>query len=178
MQIFLSNKDLTLSAQALDDQRLNKQIIELMQIASTVLWIKNCDTSETLYKEKMITLPTHENHPLVKWCASDNNHFWFCIYYGLDCCAEFMNRFYKSHSYHLKLYELYNSAPDIFKDGTINIFNINLLNCTTNHKYISDIHEAYRQCLIGKWDNQQNKPKWTNRQAPVWYKEGTYVVSE
>lgn len=167
MQIFLTNKELRQCAKDLDDKRLNKIIVESMQIISTSFWINDCDAAETLYSEKKIYLPTHEHHPLVKWCAENNDNYSFVIIYCIHLCYEYKFRFGK---FHKTLNILYN----LISKRYINFYpieeNIKMPNATTNHKHIKNIYEAYKKELILKWNNDKIKPKWTKRDKPNWYK--------
>ena len=54
MQIFLPDHNYHISADSLDDRRLNKQIIELCQILSTAVWLENCNIAEILHAKGKI----------------------------------------------------------------------------------------------------------------------------
>lgn len=169
MNIFLTHKDMSIVAQHHDDKRLNKMIIEAAQIASTALWINNCDIAETMYAEGKIYLPTHENHPIVKWCSLGYMNYCRTTAYGLALCSEYYYRFNKRHNTFTKLLSLVKLPIWEYPSQRLNI---QQPNCTTNHKHIENVYEAYRQELCLKWSTlDKHEPKWTKRDVPVFYKE-------
>lgn len=168
MQIFLTDKSYEKCAIHLDDKRLNKIIIESAQIASTSLWINDCSLAETLYSEGKIYLPSHEHHPLCKWCADHGDNFVCVVSYSYVFCEEYEYRFGKPHATKKKLHYLMTCGyPE-----NITVFQpkIQMPNCTTNNKHIDDIYLAYQKELCYKWDNDKVIPKWTRREKPIWYK--------
>jgi len=162
MQIFWPENSYTLSAQALDDKRLNKQIVELGQILSTAIWIEDCNIAETLYAKGEIYLPAYENHPVVKDCK---HYYYKAVAYQAYLCMEYTCRYRKQHSLHVTNV-FYQKLYSLFIHHSERPFQ----NYTTNHKHIKDVNEAYRQCLIAKWKSDKNPPKWTRRNIPIWAK--------
>lgn len=164
MQIFLPDHNYYISADSLDDRRLNKQIVELCQILSTAVWLENCNVAEILYAKGKIYLPTHENHPIIRNCK-------YCYYNTVDylyvLLKQYEYRFLKKHSCYSKVRNfeycshLFNKYKPEFK-----FFG----NYTINHKHILNMHEAYRLCLVEKWKNDKVVPNWTNRPVPKFYK--------
>jgi len=170
MQIFLTSPDYAQCARDLDDVRLRKIIVESAQIASTALWINNCDLAETLTSQGLCYLPSHENRPLVKWAASDYEVFRDCLRYCQCLCDEYFDRFYKKHkTFNICMNLVSIALPKHFKKYEQWV-EIVYVNATTNHKHIHDVYEAYRQELCLKWKNDKKPPIWTNRQQPHWYK--------
>ena len=164
MQMFLTSPDYTKCAQDLDDKRLNKIIVESAQIASTTLWILDCDKAETLTSKKECYLPTHENHPLVKWSCENYCNCRNILKYTFELCMEYLYRFGKTH----KTLFIFESLSKSFypyqfrknwKPPTVQP------NCTTNHKHIEDVYEAYRKELMLKWNDSS---KWTKRKKPCY----------
>jgi hypothetical protein len=92
MNIFILDDDLKKSVQMLCDQHLNKQLLELAQIISTVMGGP--------YK------PTHRNHPVTIW-AKDNLEF--CRHYADALHEEYKHRSNKTH----KSYEVILKILDI-----------------------------------------------------------------
>jgi hypothetical protein len=156
MQIFYSYPDLKKCAEFLDDSRLNKQCLESAQILSTVLWIKDCGLAETMYKQGQLYLPSHEHHPIVKWVAMSGGNFRFAVDFFHAVLVEFKNRFGKQHASSKFL--------DNFHPWLVSWDKTDLIpfpNCTTNHKHIDDVNEAYRLELQLKWENDKRFPKFT-----------------
>lgn len=158
MQVFWPEKSYTLSAMALDDRRLNKQIIELGQILSTAIWIEDCGEAEMLYAKKEIYLPAYENHPVVRNCK---NYFHARVDYLSALLSEYGVRFKKHHSLFLN-HGVYWNACRLFKKYP----QFSFQNYTTYHKHIQNTNLAYQQCLIEKW--KTGSSKWTNRNRPLW----------
>lgn len=169
MQIFLTSPDMDTCARDLDDKRLNKIIVESAQIASTALWINNCDVAETMYANGHCYLPTHEHHPLVVWASENIGHYYFVLRYGKALCKEYKYRFGKVHKTRAIISRLIVGmySWDIDKNDMFCV----MPNCTTNHKYVNDIYEAYRLCLLEKWQEQKVAPVWSNRIRPDWYNQ-------
>lgn len=157
MQIFWTDRSFERSAKSLDDQRLRKQIVELGQILSTAIWIKDCGLAEYLYSQKKIYLPTHENHPVVTNVSVYYNTGTRYLMFLLD---EYYERFDNNHNM-FSLWATLFTYRELFHNS-----NGNFINHTSNHQHIQDVTEAYRQCLIEKWHT--GNPKWTNRQRPEW----------
>jgi len=177
MQIFLPYDDFIKSAQAIDDRRLNTQITELAQIMSTVIWIQDCDKAETLYSQELIYLPTHENHPIVKWVCEDKKHVHFCIRYLYWLLWEYHMRFDVSHKVERPIFNILLFHFRIIQEQldyiALRVYEY-AQNFTTNHKHIDEPFKAYRKELNLKWNNdimKGNYPKWTKRKEPEFFKK-------
>ena len=156
MQLFITSPDPFLCANYLDDKRLNKQIIECIQILSTALWMRDCNIAETLYSKGKIYLPTHENHPI---CKNAKYHYLDILRFTGACTYEYLCRFYKNHKclyYLIILYDYFYLFEEKYPHKPF-------LNCTTNHKHISDVYKAYKAELHLKWSTDKVQPKWSNR---------------
>ena len=147
MQLFISDEDLYGAALNLDNRRLNKQIIEGCQILSTALWMNNCDVAESLYKAGEIYLPTHEHHPVVKWCAMSRGNYAKTIRFIRACLVTYK----KEHKCGCMLinFMLY---MGLIKAGEFTGWQ----NFTSNHKHIENVYEAYKQCLKEKYYDTKN----------------------
>src|SRR5215831_8662187 len=140
MNIFAISSDPIQCAQALDDKRLNKMIVETCQILCAALHLTDRG-SQSLYKAAYL------RHPIVLWATDDERSFRtgkrdhrstrLIPELGLHVCAD--------------------AAPAAFE------------NCTA-YKSVKDVHAAYRQTLCDKWQNDNQPPRWTNRGAPKFYK--------
>lgn len=161
MQLFIPSEYMSVSAAFLDDRRLNKQIVECAQIASTAIWINNCGFGEYLTSIDVAYLPTHEHHPLCRWAAENIHNILYCCELGLFCAWEYGNRFDKVHNTFIKLLRLMSHIK--FTSEAINNTKPKSPqpNCTTNHKHITNINESYRKELELKWKTDKIQPKWT-----------------
>ena len=166
MQLFLTSPDYNQCAKDLDDKRLNKIIVESAQIASTALWMNNCDAAETITSNGLCYLPTHEKHPLCIWAASSYRNYLEVLRHGLALCKEYTFRTRKIHkTFNIIDHLRWGVFPFNFK---FQEYPTQQPNCTTNHKHIDDVYKAYRLELLFKWANDKKAPTWTNRQRPNW----------
>jgi len=164
MQIFLTSPDYKQCAKDLDDKRLQKIIVESAQIASTALWMNNCDVAETLTSNGMCYLPTHEHHPLCKWAAESYGNYIEVLRYGIALCDEYYFRTRKIHKtffiISLMIRKIFAIDFKYHEEPTLQP------NCTTNHKHIDNVYEAYWQELLYKWANDKQAPTCTIRNMP------------
>jgi hypothetical protein len=149
LNIFITDIDPQKSASYLDTIRLNKQILELAQIISTVL-IKHNAKGDYLYKS------THENHPITKWAGENIENLLFCIKFLIECAKEFYKRRGKLH----KSLEVLNDCPFFvllvlsgdYKEYTSDI---KFYNCTDYDNL--PVFEAYKKTLNKKWESDKEK---------------------
>jgi hypothetical protein len=154
MNIFVTSLCPIESARALDDKRVVKMVLESAQMLSNVMHHLELDAP---YKK------THWNHPCSIWSRAHKNNYLWLLQHFKALCEEYTHRYNKSHKceqYMLKFHRCVNFLPA--ND------NIEFVNCTTNHKHIDKVFEAYKQELNLKWKNDKRAPHWTNRIPPVW----------
>ncbi len=155
MNIFVVDPDTWKCAQALDDLRLNKMIIETAQLLSTAMHVQGY-TGNDIYKI------SHVNHPCAVWARQTQANYKWLLLYMSDLVEERMNRTGKNH----KSYQIFNSlcgGTKLMPPGDLTPWP----NCTPN-KHITDIHEAYKVTMRDKWANDKRTPKWTNANKPSW----------
>lgn len=156
MNIFVTDPNWTKSAEALDDKRLVKMVLETAQIISTVA--HKYGVQGEWYK------PTHANHPCVVWAGECTPNFTWLILHGNALGAEYTKRFNKVHKSHdiislaIKS-DLAFCLPDKLQTP--------FANCT-NYKHLPVI-EAYRNHLADKWAADAKPPKWTSSNPPTWW---------
>jgi hypothetical protein len=158
LNIFATSDDPLACAEALDDKRLIKMILESAQILCTVVG--------GAYKA------THENHPCVVWARSSSSNALWLYAHAIYMCEEFSKRFAKIHKSQevieetfKRLYSLPDTRPD--KSDRGKYFPIEWVNVSGVDGDLS-VFEAYRICLNNKWDNDTRVPVWTNRKPPFW----------
>jgi len=81
----------------LDDRRVNKMILESVQIISTAVWEVGMPT-RPLTKAGTPYKPTHRNHPVVKWAGECAGNMFWLIRYTRALGHEFEARFGHVHS--------------------------------------------------------------------------------
>ena len=163
MNIFMPEVSIVESIQALDDRRLNKQILECRQIIKAN---DRLDAGETKVG--------YSHHPVVRYYRDKRD---FLIWYGLTAVAEYLYRKGKMHSYTSWFYEEAKNI-DLRRLFTYDVIYVET-NSSTNAKYAvdpkfdksSEVRALFREKLKRKWDADRKRPTWTNRETPVWYKK-------
>ena len=152
MNIFLPFDNINKSVEALDDKRLIKQILECYQIYT------------------MSIKSSYSKHPVVEHYK---NYPFFVVRYALAACGEYKYRFGKEHEYEKFFIDEFsrhvqNARQD---DWDIPFFyaeysktNVNCIRTTNN------VPELFKVKLTQKWINDMQKPKWTKREQPEFYK--------
>ena len=168
MNSFATSSSPAVSAQALDDKRVVKMVLESCQLLNNAIVLIHNDTTVG-YKV------THQNHPCTKWLLQDNANYAWLVEHFDHLCHEYQLRYNKTHKcqQYLNLFYSYCiSSPLDVKE---------FLNCTTNHKHIANVFEAYKAELNLKWDNDVRPATWYQslELAPKWRltPEGTSVLS-
>lgn len=168
MNIFATSADPLHCAEALDDKRLNKMILEAAQMLCTVVGGK--------YK------PTHENHPCTVWVRSSSSNALWLYAHAVYMCEEYSRRFAKVHAClevieetFKRLYSLPDTRPDKSDKGRY--FPTEWAN-VTGIEGASDTFMAYRMLLNDKWDADKKCPVWTNRKPPTWSRWYSRVTRE
>ena len=155
MQIFVTSNCPIKSAEALDDLRLNKMILESCQILSTSLWINKVKGP---YKK------THENHPIVLWTSRNYKNYLWVLDHFISLLEERRYRTGKSHKCRDHLYYLTSMRSKIpIKTEIREPF----VNCSL-YKDNPNVIKAYRDTLEYKWKNDKKNPNWTGKEAPTW----------
>lgn len=157
MNIFAISDNPHICAQALDNKRLNKMIVETGQILSTVLRGTSWPIKDALYKS------THVNHPCVRWARESRKNCWWLDELLYKYLSEYEHRFNKEH----KTTELFYTLPYVYSNipELPNIPRTPFPNVTP-YKDLP-VHEAYKKHLCDKW--KTSNPKWTNRTPPEFY---------
>ena len=96
MNIFALDENAASAAMAHCDAHVVKMILETTQILSTVC-SKTHDTRDWHY------VPTHKNHPCVKWAGESLYNYCWLVDLGLSLCKEYTFRYEKTHACHWRL---------------------------------------------------------------------------
>lgn len=171
-------------AHALDDARLNAQIVMLARILSAVVYY----TDKDKWDSKMHK-PLPKRQPIIQWASIPVN---FCWLYGFLCAAlfEWECRMGKAHKS--------NSQIDIFCHIAIDMARKINTACIENSAVkaepfiwhdgaksrkkawdftgTKDVHASYKHYLIAKWLFGKIAPKWTNTNPPDWFLESLQVL--
>jgi hypothetical protein len=165
MNIFATNICPIISAINLDDKRLVKMILESAQLLSSAIYLNDNIIYKDIYK------PTHLKHPCTIWASLNSKNWqWLFVHFHV-LCQEYSFRFYKKHATERLLITLSHYEKCLTVSEQITPFS----NCTkskilqVDFTKITNVHEAYKQYLAVKWNNDKTKPKWTNREHPNWF---------
>lgn len=152
MNIFVTDTCPIKSAQALDDKRVIKMILESAQMLSTAIHM--CGGTGP-YKM------THVNHPCSVWARkSQANYYWLLNHFSA-LCDEYSTRYGKVHKCN-NFYPDFSFGAHYIPEGPLTDF----ANCTP-HKEM-EVVAAYRQTMIEKWAVDKRKPSWKLRGQPIW----------
>lgn len=166
MNLFVTDYCPTLSAQALDDKRVRKMVLENCQLLCTA--IKRHPQIDTvdmkLYKDchlkSQITQTAIDNY---------DNLFWIYKHF-IALCDEYIYRFNRSHK---TIDEMKKPFENLFINLPIGHLLPRFYNAAASKKRDLDFKhlpliEAYRTYLNARWPADKLLPKWTNRGAPYW----------
>lgn len=146
MQIFVVDKDYKKSANYLDIKRSNKMLIESAQMLCTAI---NMNGGHAPYKS------THINHPCNIWTRTTLGNFMWLWNYANCLALRYYNRTGRVHKTATYLDEIYELGNIYIDDGPMTPF----VNCTSHHKHVDNIYNAYKQELALKWTTDKLTPK-------------------
>ena len=155
------------SAQALDDKRVVKMVLETAQLLCTTVSFYN-------YTFSGIYRPTHTNHPCAIWAReSVQNYRWLCVH-GVALADEYAYRYDKQHKSR-SIIEIciemeWELEPHLPTDG-----HTMFANCTPL-KHIENVVQAYRIYMADKWATDKRHPHWTRRGPPRWMTPSEWIA--
>ena len=153
MNIFITDECPRKCAEALDDKRVIKMILESAQMLSTAIWERG---GEGFYRS------THINHPCSKWVRETKENYKWLFTHFLHLCEEYQNRFSKEHKC-LQYFKEMDDGYALVPEGKLTPFP----NCSLFKDDLNVFH-AYKKTLATKWANDKRPPKWTNSEPPSW----------
>ncbi len=162
MNIFATSQSPIKSAQALDDKRVNKMILESAQMLSTALG-QHGVTDDAIYKL------AHQHHPCTKWAAFNRSNFLWLLEHGFALAEE---RYYRGYNDHksIRVLDLAWVLQGYIPAGDRTTF----ANCARrqdqniDYTHVSPVTTAYKSYLIDRWSLDKLSPVWTRRGAPIW----------
>lgn len=195
MQIFVTDPCPQKCAEALDDKRVNKMILESSQLLSAALFLNNAheqDSGKMLSRKISLNImsnfvdslncsvsypcfpagPGWHNHPLAKWAAESRANYSWLNRHLFHLLVEYEARSDKRHAYanHSAFYTLSNAYIKGEKQTPF-------LNCTAPQFKDSsrNIHKVYREYLSWKWrEVDSRKPVWSKpTNKPEWYSDSS-----
>jgi hypothetical protein len=147
MNVFATSTCPVASAQALDDKRVIKMVLESAQLLSNAIHLSG---GTGPYK------PTHIKHPCTKWVqASSANYMWLVAHFTA-LCREYTLRYDKIHACE-RLLPKFIDGRSLIPYGVLTPHP----NCTPYKDM--PVHTAYQLTLADKWDNDKQQPTWYRR---------------
>lgn len=164
MNVFLPyERDLKRSVQCLDDLRLNKQILECLQLINT-------------YRDKVLNHQEkvgYSNHPVYKHFTSSSYNLYALTKYAVECCYEYQHRFNKKHKLEQDILEVRRvlfSYPDNIDYLYQPYYMRGSLGQPEYIRTYEHVSELFQQRLIEKWSQDKRQPRWTNRNEPEFWR--------
>jgi hypothetical protein len=152
MNIFVTDLDPVACAQALDDKRVIKMILESAQMLSTAI---NVLGGKGPYKT------THANHPCSVWARTSNANYYWLLNHFQALCDEYSSRYGKIHKCN-DYYPEFSLGASLVPVGDLTPF----ANCTP-HKDLETL-TAYRLTMKEKWASDKRAPTWKNGCKTTW----------
>jgi hypothetical protein len=159
MNIFATDEDPVKAAEALDDKRMVRMILESCQMLSTAVR-QHCETPDPLvYK------PTHVNHPCTIWTRASAENYRWLLTYTRALIERYKRTYARDHKCETLLPVLSQYAA-LLPDLGLTPF----ANCARSTERGIDythlpVHDAYRQYLKARWKQDKRRP--TKEKQPL-----------
>jgi hypothetical protein len=173
VNLFATSLNPTESAQALDDKRVGKMLMEccqMLSVAAKMWWPIEDQDFIPLYEssDAFTRGMAYKNHPCTIWVRSSRANYDWTIAHAWALLDEYIYRFGKSHASGDRLMFL-EKQRDCVIDGELLPF----ANCARNAGRGVDfthlpVHEAYRAYLTERWKTDIRPVTFTKRGEPAW----------
>lgn len=167
MNIFITNLCPVLSAQALDNKRVVKMILESGQMLSSAIWLHTGETYHDIYK------PAFVKHPCTIWAAESIGNWNWLMNHMVALADEYAYRYNgKKHSTMRIKEALMAHSKKVFNPNLTSI--TKFANCTHSIELKLDFRDeedvvlAYQKYLNGKWVREKRLAQWHRREYPSW----------
>lgn len=168
MNIFHTDINPIVSAQNLDDTRVNKMIIESASLLANAIAFHGGGAKD-LPVSKMSGQPfktkAWQNHPSCIWVKKSRENYNWLLKHTIALIDEIKYRKNTEHSMAQNI-DILIKGSSLIPEGNITDF----ANCTP-YKQINNSIDAYKMTMIYKWEHDYKQPKWSNRDKPDWYNE-------
>lgn len=164
LNVFVVSRYPELCAQALDDKRLNKMVLETTQLICTVL-------NKTYHSRVAPYESVHHNHPITLWAEGLPASLPWLYELGICYGNEIIYRHGRKHASHLVLEGMTFKWPWLTK---YRILQEDQFHNGARHRGRGldfthlPVRKAYREYLNARWPDDKRKPVWTRRSPPSW----------
>jgi hypothetical protein len=164
MNIFVTDRCPAISAQALDDLRLNKMILESGQMLASALAEHGCPQSELPLRKDGTPFKARGwgSHPCTKWVKYSRENYEWLVAHTRALIIEKYRRTGVLHSMHRNMPRFDYGTKYMPLLGPSEFANCSLF------KDELDVTEAYKKTMNSKWKADKRSPKWTNALMPDW----------
>lgn len=166
MNIFSTDDNPIQSAMNLDDLRVNKMILESAALlANAIAFHGGPQSSLPIAKTsgQPFRTTSWQNHPSCLWVKQSSGNYDWLFMHTIGLMEQMQMRRGTIHSM-IKNVPLLQDGVKYITPGPRTPF----ANCTP-YKSISDSIEAYRLCMVYKWEHDGRAPIWTKCERPDWY---------
>lgn len=111
MNIFFLHIDPRTNASYYCDKHVVKIILEITQMLWTAFGTQEIALPPDIKRYKV----THKNHPMVMWVGSTRGNFMYTVDLGRALCAEYTERYSKTHACEKILYFMKHNTPREFE---------------------------------------------------------------
>jgi len=176
MNIFVTNEDPKVAAQALDDKRVIKMFLESIQMLANAIHDEDLLVRRNLKLEllprKLDSMPyakSHFNHPCSIWAReSQGNYRWL-----LDHAKELHEEWCRRKGIPTNCFMYLDNLERLEYASTV----LNFAHCVRTPFQNSSADKdgetlsSYRKTMMQKWVfTDRRKPRWTNAKPPKWLK--------
>lgn len=164
MNIFVTDPCPVKSAQALDDLRLNKMILESVQMCAVALAENGCPQLELPQKKDGTPFKATGwgKHPCTVWVKQSRANYEWLVEHTGALITEMYRRRGTLHSMHRNMPGLIEGRKYMPLSGPSEYANSSMF------KNNPDVIQAYRETMVVKWNNDVRVPRWTNSSPPAW----------
>jgi hypothetical protein len=169
MNIFATHPSAKLCAEALDDRRLVKMVLETAQLIST--------TWSQVMGVHLGYRPTHVNHPCAVWARASSDNLSWLILHAEWLLKEYSRRYDREHASSTIILCAADRMPELIRGKRIPVERTEFVNCARSlargldFTHVNDVHSAYRQYMAAKWKVDGMNARWTRRGPPTWYRQ-------
>lgn len=182
MNVFCTDPDPALSAEALDDKRGMKMIVESAQMLSTALYYVSRSAWQDLNAgvrtvpwqtppHRRVYKPVFPNHPCNLWVRASSGNWNWLMQHATRLCRLYQQTYDRTHMCEYTLQELWDSSiVQRFPKHEQTPFPNSARNLKRglDFSHVADTHEAYRLYLQARWTQDVRPPTWHGRNVPHW----------
>lgn len=176
MNLFVTSTDPVASAQALDDKRVGKMLMEANQLLSLSVhfhWKGHyIESIEDYVGEGMLcSAGRHMNHPCTIWVRASQSNFDWTVRHAYALGHEWTYRFDAFHGSSVRT-QFIERFRDCLPSGPLIPFQNSARNKGLDLDFTHlPVPLSYQEYLKARWPNDKRSPSWTKRGSPSWVRQ-------